>query len=192
MAEPVTLTLTLNLDDHLARHLGYDEDGEPTQEPMSLEDLLIGLAAGKLVDRLISGPNHYVRSTRGADDPTKALRDALLAKADELAAARVAAHVEAAFDQVIHRTSDDGREVFTETLRDAIVKATEAATRLRPYKERDRLYRDNRSVLEGLVAEHVDRVVAREVTAAIDDAKNKARGEVSKRASDAIAKALAP
>lgn len=192
MTEPVTLTLTLNLDDHLARHLGYDEDGEPTQEPMSLEDLVIGLAAGKLVERLISGPNHYVRTARGAEDPAKALRATLIEQAEARASEMVDGYVKAAFEQLIHETSEDGSEVFSHTLRAAIVKATEDATRLRPLLERDRLYPEKRSVVEKLVVEHVDRTVAREVGAAIEDAKNKARAEVSKRATAAIAKALAP
>lgn len=187
MTEPLKLTLTLDMDKHLARMVGYDEDGEPCQEPTTIEDVVIGLAANKVVDRILSASRYGT-----ADDPVKELRQTIISQAEELAAARVEQHVEAAFDQVIHQTSDDGSEVFSHTLRDAIVKATEAATKLRPLKERNSMYRENRSVIERLVSEHVDRVVEREVTAEIQKAKDAARAEVSRRATAAIAKVLAP
>lgn len=183
--KPVTLEITLDLSDHLARHVGYDEDGEPSQEPMTVEDLVLGLAARKLVDQLLGSTARF-----GKDDPARAVRQTILSKAEEMAAERVEGHVEAAFEQLIHETTDDGREVLSHTLRDAIVKATEAATKLRSTDERSRGFRTNLSVLEKLVTEHVDRTVEREVKKEIESAKEKVRGEVSRKAADAIAKAL--
>lgn len=182
MSKPVTFTIELDLDSHLARHLGYDEEGEVVQEPTTVEDVVLGLAAQKVVDRLLSG-------YRG-DDPTKELRATVLGKADELAAERVGQHVEAAFDQLIHETNDDGSEVLSHTLRESIVKATKAATQLRV--ERRDSFSQTDSVLEKLVREEVDRTVEREVKKEIEDAKAKARGEVAKRVSEALAASLAP
>lgn len=187
MTEPLKLELTLDMDSHLARMVGYDEEGEPCQEPTTIEDVVIGLAARKLVDQVLSASRYGM-----TDDPVKELRQTVISQAEELAAARVEQHVEAAFNQVIHETSEDGSEVFSHTLREAIVKATEAATKLREPNQRQRSYAESRSVVEKLLVEHVERTVEREVTAEIQKAKDAARAEVSRRATAAIAKALAP
>lgn len=183
--KPVTLEITLDLSDHLARHVGYDEDGEPSQEPMTVEDLVLGLAARRLVDQLLGSTARY-----GKDDPARALRQTILSTAEGMAAARVEQYVEAAFDQLIHETTDDGREVLSHTLRDAIVKATEAATKLRPAKERANSFRNDLTVLERIVVEQVDRAVGKEIKAEIQSVKDKVRAEVSRKAADAIADAL--
>lgn len=187
--DPTELTLTLDLDRHLARHIGYDEDGEPIQEPADVEELIIGLAASKLVDRIVESRT-YALNRDG--DPVRALRDTIIGKAEELAAERVEEHVEAAFDQLIHETSEDGSQVFSHTLRDAIIKATQNATQVRERDKRGGPFGPGRteSAVERLLREHVEAKVEREVSDEIKSAKEKARAEVSQRASDAIAKAL--
>lgn len=48
-AKPIKIELELDLDQYLARSMGYDEDGEPVTEPTTVEDVILGLAANKLL-----------------------------------------------------------------------------------------------------------------------------------------------
>lgn len=179
------IELELDLNTHLGKYITYDADGEPISEPMTLEDVVIGLAANKLVEKLTASVSARYGEPK---DPVMALRSKLADVADTLAEEKVAVLVEQAFDQIMHRTDDAGRIVLSEKIRDTVVKAVEDAVQLR-VPARDS-YSRSKSVLEALVEKEVAGVVEREVKDEIESAKKKVRADVAQRAGDAIAKSL--
>ena len=48
------IEIDLDLNAHLARHGGYDEDGEPVSSPTTIEDVVLGLAAQKIVTSILT------------------------------------------------------------------------------------------------------------------------------------------
>lgn len=48
------IELELDLAGHLARHIGYNEDGEPVQEPTTLEDVVLGMAAQSIAGTVVA------------------------------------------------------------------------------------------------------------------------------------------
>jgi hypothetical protein len=53
MAEPISLTIDLDLDAYLVRHVGYDEDGEERTVPQTLEDVVLGQVVAGLIRQAV-------------------------------------------------------------------------------------------------------------------------------------------
>lgn len=180
MGTPITIELTIDLDKHLANHVGYDEEGDPVQGPTTVEDVILGMVADKLVERVTSGIDDY-RST---------VRDRVAAIRDEEIRKLVAPAVNEAFEAPIRRTNDYGVPTGPErTLHEEIVtKATEWLTSYDPNSR----YGDRRLTrAEALVKEQVDRAMNRELSAAIGSAKAEVIAAVQAKGAEVLAKTIA-
>lgn len=81
---PIKIELELDLNHHLARSIGYDEDGEIVQEATTVEDIVLGLAANKLVQSIVTKEaSDYLRQTveRIRDEEIRAQIRPLIAEA---------------------------------------------------------------------------------------------------------------
>lgn len=85
MAEPVVCTVTLDLDKHLMAFHGSDREGEPTVEPQTLEDLVLGEAARQIATAI----DHEARRDLVAGART-AMAAMLAARVEETVAAWLA------------------------------------------------------------------------------------------------------
>lgn len=193
--EPIKIEVELDLARHLAGDPIRDpEDGEVVGlEPTTLEDIVIGLAARQVVEQLVGRSATFglpEDDRKQVQVRREKIRDAILGAAAEHATEATDAMVRAEFEALIARPGEDGRSVVEETVRQTVARRIEEALKLRPRNDRDRIYRENKSVLETLVGEHVDRAVSNEVKAAINEGKSKVLAEVRTQAAAAYATAL--
>lgn len=193
--EPIKIEVELDLARHLAGDPVRDpEDGEVLGvEPTTLEDIVIGLAARTLVEQLVGRSATYglpEDERKTVQVRREKIRDAILSAAAEHATAATDEMVRAEFEALVARPGEDGRSVIEETIRQTVSRRIDEALKLRGPDSRRDPYRTTRSVLEELVAEHVDRAVAGDVKRAIEKGKQEVLGEVRKQAAAAYAKAL--
>ena len=74
----------LDLDKHLANHIGYDEDGEPVQQATTLEDVVLGMVAQRLTQTVITDESKrhlYDRVARIRDEEIREQIRPLIAEA---------------------------------------------------------------------------------------------------------------
>lgn len=178
MTRPVEITLTLDLDAHLSQHIGYDEDGEPIQQATELEDVLIGLAANKMVERLVS--------QRGNWDG--AVRDRVNRVRDEVIVERVTPLIDEALAAAVQPTNRFGEPAAEPTtLRSVIVRE---ATAWLTKPSGDGFARDRKSNIARIIGEEVDRAFNRELKAAIDAAKAEVSAAVQAKGAEVLAQTI--
>lgn len=179
MAQPLTLSLELDLDRFLAPvNVRYDSDGEPFGgEPQTVEDIVLGLAAAQVV----AGLDREVRSR---------LAERVRAVRDEVIREQVAPIVAEALSGPVQRTNAYGEPVGeATTLREIITKDAQAALRLTPRDLRgSRSLHDLTPATKVMVAE-VDRAVTAEVKAIVQQVKDETRQVIAIEAANAIAAA---
>jgi hypothetical protein len=180
MAEPITLTIDLDLDQHLVRHIGYDEDGEERTAPQTLEDVVIGQVVEELVNRAVRDQQSgYSGLRKRVEDITR----------EEISAA-VRPLVAKALEGPIRRTNSYGEVLDRNptTLRDMIFEqVTKALTK---GSQQDRYGQRSTSVLSDLVKEHVDRILAKELKGEIDKAKAEVVGAVRAKGAEVLAETI--
>lgn len=185
MAPPTTITIELNLDDHLARHLGYDEDGEHVQGPMTVEDLVLGLVAQKLVRNVVDRA-----AGKGRDGWYDSLGRKVAEIRDTLIAEQLEPLVREALEGEYRATNGFGEPVGQPTtLRSVIAKQVDDWLNSRDgdtYRNPKRLTR-----LSALVAEQVDKAMTKELSAAVADAKAQVVAAVKAKGAEVLAKTIA-
>lgn len=161
MAEPIRLTIDLDLDQHLDRFTGYDEDGEERTEPQTLEGVVIDQVVTALVNRAV----------RDEQSGYPGLRKRVEAITREEITEAARPMVAKALEGPIRRTNSYGEVIDKKptTLRDMIVDQVGSALTQR--SRQDSYGRQSKSVLSDLVEEHVNRTLAKELKAEIDKAK---------------------
>lgn len=183
MAEGQTLTITLDLEAHLARHIGYDENGEPVQGPTTIEDIVLGLVADKLVERVVNHGN--VQGRPYWED----IRSRVKSVKDEVIRERVAPLVEQAMTEPIQRTDDFGvpRGEPT-TLRAEILKTAQSwLSSPDPSYSADRV---RKSRVQKLIADEVDRALTSELKAAVTAAKAEVTAAVQEKGAAVLAETI--
>jgi hypothetical protein len=180
MAEPITLTIDLDLDQHLVRFTGYDEDGEERTAPQTLEDVVIGQVVSTLVAMAVRDEHSGYRDLRKrVEEVTR----------EEITAA-VRPMVAEALEGPIRRTNSYGEVLDRNptTLRDMIFE--QVTTALTKGSRQDTYGRQSKSVLSDLVQEHVERILAKELKGEIDKAKAEVVGAVRAKGAEVLAETI--
>lgn len=180
MAQPMVFTLSLDLDNHLARHIGYDDDGDPIEGPTTVEDLVLQMAADRLVRQVM----------REGYDWRGDLRKRVNSIRDEVIAEKLRPDIEAAFAGPIQKTNNYGDPVGEPTtLREVVVGRVEEWLKS---SDRDS-FRNPKGLTkpQQLIAEEVDRVLAREMKDAIAAAKAEVVAAVQAKGAELLAQTIA-
>lgn len=151
------IELELDLDKHLAQHYGYDEEGEPVQQPTTLEDIVIGMVA------------QQVRATLITDDTKRHLNDRVRGIRDEEVRAAIRPLIEEALTRSIQPTDIYGNpKGEATTLAEVITK--EAKTALTVPKEHG-YGKPKRTLIQEIIADAVNTQFRRELDEAITEGK---------------------
>lgn len=180
MADPIEVTLSIDLDKHLAKHIGYDEEGDPIQSPSTVEDVVLGLVADKLVATLF----------REGYDWRGNLTRRVASIRDEQIAAAVRPDVEAALAGTVQKTNSYGDPVGEPTtMRDLIVARVDEWLKS---SDRDS-FRNPKGLTkpQAIIAEQVDKVLAKEMKAAVDAAKAEVVAAVQAKGAELLAQTIA-
>lgn len=157
MTDPLKIELELDINGHLARHLGYNEEGEPIQQPTTLEDVVLGMAAERLV-----------RSVT-ADEAKRYMRERISAIRDEEIRAAIRPLIEEALTRSIQPTDHYGNpKGEPTTLAEVITK--EAKTAVTVPKEHG-YGKPKRTLIQEIIADAVDLQFHRELGEAIAEGK---------------------
>jgi hypothetical protein len=154
--EPLTLTVTLDLDAHLDRFVSYDSD---EAEPRTLEDVVIGEAARQIAKRV-------------EGQAVSELRQAVEHAGEEIIARRIEAAVDAELAAGVEWTPP-GKYVSERRPLDELVREQIAACLS---ETRDRWpgasgYGSRQTMISFLVSEVVSREVKREMEAALEEGR---------------------
>jgi hypothetical protein len=180
MAEPITLTIDLDLDAYLVRHIGYDEDGEERTAPQTLEDVVLDQVVAGLIRQAV-----HDEST-GYKDLRKRVQQVMQ---EEILAA-VRPQIDEALSGPVRRTNHYGEPVDANptTLRDMI---TEQVSKSLTMDNRRNSYGDrNQSVLSALVEKHVERQLGTELQAALAKAKAEVTAAVKAKGAEVLAETI--
>jgi hypothetical protein len=163
MAEPVTLTLVLDLDRNIATHVTYDDEGESITSPTTVEELVLDLAAKALVDRTIAKAGK-----QWPGDMLDRVRNIRDEQIREILGPMVTEAVERSFTPTDTFGSPRGEPT---TLRDEIVKQG-----VQWLQGREGEFRNpsRRTHIQQLIYDEVERAMAKE----LKDAMAKAKAEV--------------
>lgn len=178
MTRPVEITLTLDLDAHLSKHIGYDEDGEPIQQAIELEDVLIGLVANKLVDRLVS--------QRGNWDG--AVRERVNQVRDEVIVERITPLIDDALAAAVQPTNRFGEPSGEPTTLRSVIVQEATAWLTKPTG--DSFTRSAKTNVAKLIADEVDRALGRELKTALDQAKADVTAAVKAKGAEVLAQTI--
>lgn len=180
MAQPTEITLSLDLDSYLAVHRGYDEDGESIQSPTTVEDIVLRIAADSIVRHVM----------RDGYDWRGDLRNRVGSIRDDLIAEKLRPDIDAAFAGPVQKTNTYGDPVGEPvTMREVIVGRVEEWLKS---SDRDS-YRNPKGLTkpQQLIAEEVDRVLAREMKEAIAAAKAEVVAAVQAKGAELLAQTIA-
>lgn len=172
--DPITLTLDLNIDQFLRRHLGYDEEGEENSAQMTMEDVVIDAAARNLTAAAVA---------QVAKDEWAGFKGRIKAIRDEEIAARLVPLIDEAMTAPIQRTNGYGEPSGAgTTLRDEIVKqATDYLN-----KPGDGYSRDKGTFVQQFIRAEVAKAVQAELKDALDAAKAEVAAAVKSNAASMI------
>lgn len=170
MTEPVSLTITLDLDQYLARFHGYDHEGEPREGPTTLADVVIELAARQLVER--SG------------------RDAASMASDEMRAAireRLGPIVDAALAAPLQRTNEYGApRGEPTTIHEEVVRLTHEHL-----TKHSRSYgRESLTVVQDFIRTEVEKAIKADLAETMTKARNEVMAAVRGNAAKLIAESV--
>lgn len=160
MTQPLEVTLTIDLDKHLARHVGYDEDGEPVQEATTVEDVVLGLAASKIAASAIN---------TAVKDEYNGLRTMVRQVAESEIRERLRPLIDEALTRSIQPTNPYGEatkepmtfsEVIIQTARDMLTKTTSTGYN-----------KPQRTLVQNWLHDEAEAVIKKELAAALKEAK---------------------
>lgn len=175
---PTSITIDLNLDPYLVRHIGYDADGEPIEEPQTIEDVILERAAVLFVAQAVNAEKQGYNT----------LRDRVSRISDEEIRARVTPLVEEAMTTPFRRTNTYGEPTGeATTLRDQIVKVAQDYLS----KPADHYSRDKGTVVQQFIAAEVKKAIAAELKDALAAAKTEVAAAVKNHAAAMIQKTIA-
>lgn len=178
MADPIEITLSIDLDKHLAKHIGYDEDGDPIQSAATVEDVVLDMVAEKIVGSVM----------REGYDWRRVLQERVNRVRDEAILARVLPDIEAALATPVRRTNSYGEPTGEPTsMRDVIVSTVE---KWLTSPSGDSYDRNRLTKPQKFIAEHVDRVLQKEMKVAVDAAKAEVLAAVQAKGAELIAKTI--
>lgn len=181
MTDPIEVKVTLDLDRYLIdKNVRYDEDGEPVHgEARTLEDLVLDLAARQVVSTL---DRDYRMELAGR---VRQIRDEVIREA-------ITPTIEAALSGPIQRTNAYGEPIGdSTTLREIIAADAAKALTLTPRTQRNGRMSYAMTPATKVLTEEVDKAVAKEVKAIVQQVKDETAQAIREAAADAIAKATA-
>jgi hypothetical protein len=170
------IELDLDLNAHLARHIGYDEEGEPLQHPTTIEDVVLGLAADKIA------------RTVTADQAKAYLLDRVTRLRDEVIREELRPLVVDALERSVQPTDPYGNpKGEATTLAEVITRiAKEEMT-----APRDQGYgRQKRTLVQQIIAEHVDAKFKTELGKELDAGKAEVRSALREQGAALIQQAI--
>jgi len=180
MAVPIEVTLSLDLDKHLASLKGYDSEGDPIEAPTTVEAVVLGMAADRLIEQM----------ARSGYDWRSDLARRVASVRDDMIAAALRPDVEAALLAPVQKTSNYGDPLGAPTtVRDLIVaKVEEWLTSA----NRDS-YKNPRGLTkpQEIIAGEVDRAMGKEMKDAIDAAKAEVVAAVQAKGAEIMAQTIA-
>lgn len=174
MSDPIVVNLTLDLDKHLARYAGYDADGEPVQEPTTIEDVVLHMATREFVQSL----DRDVKSEVGRR--VREIRDEEIRR-------QVAPLIEEAIAKSVQETDSYGNpKGEPRTMAEIIV--AEAKTALS--KPKDPYARNKGTLVEEFVRAEVAAAFTKELKQAADAAKAEVLAAVKERGAEVLASTI--
>lgn len=176
MASPTEVTIVLDLDRYLARHVGIDRDGEEMTEPQTIEDVVVEMAARQFV----SGLDREIKS-----EFTRRVREI---RDDEIRS-QIAPLVAEAVTRSVQETDLYGNpKGEPKTLTEVIV--AQSATALQ--KKGDAYSRNSgRNLVEQFIHDEVTTAFTKELKAAVDQAKAEVLVAVKERGAEVLASTIA-
>lgn len=170
---PLEITLTLDIDQHLARHVGYDEDGESVQQPTTIEDVVIGMAARQFVAGLDT-------------DTRQRVNERVRAITDETIREQIAPLITAAIVRSVQPTDRLGNpKGDAKTMAEVIIDAAEKTLR----KSSD-AYSRKGSLVDEFIKAEVGATFQRELKAAADAAKAEVVAAIKEKGSEVLAQTI--
>ena len=167
---PTEITLTLDLDKHLARYVGYDADGEAVQEPTTIEDVVIQMAARQFVESL----DRDVKSE--VSRRVKEIRDEVIRE-------QVRPLVVEAIERSVQATDAYGNpKGEPKTMAEVIVQTATDSLR-----KTDRYTNGGRTLVEEFIRTEVGAAFAKELKQAADAAKAEVLAAVKERGGEVLA-----
>jgi hypothetical protein len=177
MSAPTKIELELSFDDYLVRFRGYDSEGEALESPQTIEDLIIDIAAGKLVQ-------HAVNSQQSGWD---SIRDRVKNITAEEIRARVVPLIEDALSKGFQQTNSYGEPTGkVTTLREVIVAEAQAYLT----KPADSYGRDKGTVIQQFIRTEVAKAVKDELDEALKQARADVLGAVRSQAATLITQTI--
>lgn len=174
MATTKTDAISVEIDPKVAlpdRYLGSDEDG-PHYGPVNLYDAIVDAAASKLVTICEKDMRRDVSGRVGG-------------AADALIAERLPGIIDEALNGQIVVTDQWGSERASGTLHEQIVKYAQSQLKV---SSRGSYSADTE--LDKAIKEHVGYSLSRELAEAVESAKKKLLGELTKQTSESLSKAI--
>jgi hypothetical protein len=180
MAEPTTISITLDLDKHLAGAPIIDNDGEYVGSgATTLEEVVLGMAAKQLFDSVIRNRDMHAP-----------LRDRVHKVRDEVIRSKIEPVIEEALSAPIRRTNSFGESVGDETtLRTLIADQANAALKVSNTTNPNR-FRDADTTLSKFIRDEIDRALKAELKTALDEAKAQVLARVQEAGGEVIAETL--
>ena len=174
--EPIKLNLELNLDQHLIRFRGYNQDGEEVVEPQTVEDIVLDLAAQRVAAQV-------------EKDVKVELAQRLRDLTDTEIRERVQPLIVEAMARPFRRSNPYGEATGPETtLREEITRvALDQLTK----PTRDRYGSDSTTFVQSFIKEAVQKELKAELKVALDDAKAQVRAAVTTQAAEMIQQTIA-
>lgn len=174
---PINVAFTLDLDQYLVRHTGYDADGEPTSEPQTIETVILDRAAELVAQQAVNAEK------QGYDS----LRTRVGRITNEQILSRVVPLVDEAMATPFRRTNSYGEPTGPETtLRDEVVRvAQEYLT-----KPGDAYNRDKGTAVQQFIAGEVKKAIDAELKEALTAAKAEVAAAVKSHAATMLQKTI--
>lgn len=174
--KPITIELELDLDKHLALHLGYDEDGEPVQEATTVEDVVLGLAANKLLASSVKA------------EASSFLRQRVESIRDEEIRAQIRPLITEALTKSLQPTGAYGEPKGEPTTLSEIIAKQALAELQTP---RDQGYgRQKRTLVHEIIGKEVDHKFTAELKKEIEAGKEQVRRVLREQGAALIAEAV--
>lgn len=181
MTAPLELTITLDLDGHLAGEQIYDDEGDPAGAvPTTLESVVLGMAAKQLADRAV----------RDAESGYPGLRDRVKRIRDEAIRAQVEPLITEALSAPMRVTNSFGEPTGSETtLRALIAEQATAALKVSDTRNPNR-FPERDTTLTKFIRDEIDRALKAELKKALDEAKAQVLARVQEAGGEVIADTL--
>jgi hypothetical protein len=179
MSAPTEITLSLDLDQYIANHVGYDPAGEPVSQSATVEDLILDLAAEKMLHRAV---------LKNSDDTYGGLRKRIADLRDALIDEQLAPLVTEALNGEFRKTNSYGEPTGEPTtLRDEIARQVNAWLTT---KAGDSYNRTGLTRLQQIVAAEVDKAMVKDLSGVIAAAKAEVTAAVQAKGAEVLAQTI--